>query len=147
MTRIRWEPYCWPEARPLSSGRLHAFAASRGIAFPKDFTDCILENQGMTPTPCEFPFGDGYSTVLNNLLHFEDAPKSDSVSFQQESLETSDAPAGLIVFAIDPAGSPICFDFRRDAGVPSVVIFDHEQNADEPVFIASGFTAFLALLR
>ena len=57
-------------------------------------------------------------------------------------------PEGLFVFASDPAGNCICFDYRRSASAPSVVLLDYERDAENAVVpVADSFTALLDKLH
>jgi cell wall assembly regulator SMI1 len=147
MSGVVWSPYIWPGPRPLDMARLRAAEAKAGVRFPQDYVECLRAHQGMTPDPCEFPFGDGFTTVFNVLLHFDADTATDRIVELQDILRDSDAPGGLHVFATDPAGNLICFDFRDRPDAPVVVILDHEGDAKEPLPVAATFTDFLALLR
>ncbi len=101
----------------------------------------------MTPEPCTFRFSAGFTSVFNVLLHFDADTTTDRISDLQDILRDSDAPRGLHVFATDPAGNLICFDFRDRPDAPVVVILDHEGDVNAPIPVAASFTAFLAMLH
>ncbi len=144
---ISWEPYVWPQALPLTLNKLRAAEARLGVKFPQDYVDCVLQHQGQTPEPCTFSYGDGYSSVLNELYHFEDSPSTSSQRAAQQSLDTGGVPAGVVAFAGDPAGNHLCFDFRANAAVPTVVILDYEAGGENPLVpVAQSFTELLGQL-
>ena len=144
--RVEWHAHIWPTPRRASSEAIAALEARLDVRFPEDYLAVIREHQGMTPTPNSFPFGDGFETALNVLLQVEPDSPGGSLLAAQEALSMSDAPDGLVV-AVDPGGSAICFDFRGEADVPTIVILDHEVNPASPLPVADTFTAFLQLLR
>jgi cell wall assembly regulator SMI1 len=145
---ISWQPYVWPQALPLTLAKLRAAEQRLGVRFPQDFVDCVLQHQGETPEPCTFDYGDGYSSVLNELYHFEDSPSASSQAAAQKSLEIGGVPAGVVAIAGDPAGNHLCLDFRADPQAPIVVMLDYEAGGDNPLVpVAKTFTELLAQLH
>lgn len=145
---IRWNPYNFPQERPLDLAKLRAVEQAWGVRFPQDYVDCVLANQGKSPEPAGFEFGDGYETALNDLYHYEASPADSNIVRCQEAMARADVPPGIYAFAGDPAGNPICFDFRASPTAPRVVLLDYEraqENALVPV--AASFTELLDKLR
>ena len=144
---VTWEPYVWPQALPLTPAKLREAEQRLGVHFPQDYVDCVLQHQGETPEPSVFRYGDGYSSVLNELYHFEDSPAASSQRAAQASLETGGVPAGIVAFAGDPAGNHLCFDFRADPDAPTVVILDYEAGGGNPLLpVARSFSELLSML-
>jgi cell wall assembly regulator SMI1 len=145
---VSWTPYVWPHEVPLAPHTLRAAERRLGVTFPADYVACVLLNQGKTPDPSLFDFGDGFSTVLNQLYHFEASPSTANVLHAHEHLTTAGVPSEIVPFAGDPAGNHICFDFRGHAAMPTVVILDHEVEGEHAfVPVAAGFSDLLAKLR
>lgn len=144
---ISWAPYVWPQALPLTLAKLRAAEQRLGVQFPQDYVDCVLDHQGQTPEPCTFSYGDGYSTVLNELYHFEDSPSTSSQQAAQQSLGAGGVPAGVVAIAGDPAGNHLCLDFRAQPNAPTVVILDYEAGANNLLVpVAASFTELLSQL-
>lgn len=144
---IIWEHYLWSQDMPLDMTKLEAVEHAWGIQFPQDYKDCIAVNQGKTPNPNEFSFGDGYATVFNHLYHFERHPSNSNIVESQRSLQMGELPANVYVFACDPAGNSICFDYRESDSQPNVVLWHHDAEPEvELVHVADSFTAFLEQL-
>jgi cell wall assembly regulator SMI1 len=144
---ISWDPYVWPQAMPLTMNKLRAAEQRLGVRLPQDYVDCVLQHQGQTPEPCTFSYGDGYSSVLNELYHYEDSPATSSQLEAQKSLDTGGVPAGVVAIAGDPAGNHLCLDFRADASAPTVVILDYEAGGDNPLVpVADNFGELLSRL-
>jgi hypothetical protein len=58
-----------------------------------------------------------------------------------------DIPAGIYVFASDPAGNRLCFDYRTSATAPAIVILHYDNPVEAALIpVAENFTALLALL-
>ena len=145
---ITWEPYVWPQALPLTLQKLRAAEQRLSITFPQDYVDCVLQHQGQTPEPNTFSFGDGYSSVLNELYHYEDSPRTSSQQAAQDSLDMGGMPAGVVAIAGDPAGNHLCLDFRSSAAAPTVVMLDYESGEENAVVpVAGSLTELLAQLR
>jgi cell wall assembly regulator SMI1 len=144
---ISWDPYVWPQALPLTLKKLRAAEQRLGVLFPQDYVDCVLDHQGQTPEPCSFSYGDGYSTVLNELYHYEDSPSTSSQAMAQQSLIAGGVAAGVVAIAGDPAGNHLCLDFRADPNAPKVVILDYEAGSDNALVpVAASFTELLSKL-
>jgi hypothetical protein len=145
---IIWDHYIWPQDMPLDMTKLHAVEHTWGIRFPQDYKDCVQVNQGKTPEPSVFSFGDSYETVLNELYHFESTPIDSNIVENQKSMSRGDVPDHIYVFAGDPAGNQICFDYRRSDTQPTVLLLHYDGDPkDALVPLADSFTAFLALLH
>lgn len=145
---LRWNHYAWPQDKPLDLARLREVERAWGISFPPDYVDCIREHQGKTPEPAGFETVDGTQTSLNDLYHFEPSPSDSNIVKSQEAMQRGGVPEGLFVFASDPAGNCICFDYRRSASAPSVVLLDYERDAENAVVpVADSFTALLDKLH
>lgn len=143
---VTWDHYTWQQEMPLDLAKLRAVEQAWGIRFPQDYVDCVLTNQGKSPSPGCFAYGGDSSSVVNSLLHYESSPNWDNIEESQRSMSLTDPPAGVYVFAEDPSGNRICFDYRA-GGRPSVVMLDY--NAEEEntlVPVANSFTALLEML-
>ena len=73
---ISWAPCVWSHAVPVTPSKLRAAKQRMDARFSQDYADCVLQHKGQTPEPCTISFGDGYSTVLNELYHFADSPST-----------------------------------------------------------------------
>jgi hypothetical protein len=145
---IRWHHYNFAQDRPLDPARLRAAEQVLGVRFPQDYVDCVSQHQGKSPEPANFEFGDGYETALNDLYHFEASPADSNIVESQGALARARVPAGIVAFAGDPAGNPICFDFRASATAPGVVLLDYERAPENAIVpVAASFTELLDKLR
>jgi SMI1-KNR4 cell-wall len=147
---IIWSNYVWQrEMPPLDLAKLHAVETAWGITFPADYIECVRVNQGKSPEPSIFSFGEGFETVLNHLYHFNDEPKDSSILTCQESLSAGGIwPDHLIVFACDPGGNQICFDYGLSKSQPSVAIIDHDTGPEGSYTpVAKNFSGFLDMLH
>lgn len=145
---VSWTPYVWSHEVPLALARLRAAERALGVTFPRDYVECVLLNQGKTPEPNGFDFGDGFNTVLNQLYHFEPTPSTANLLHAHAHLATVGLPSDVVPFAGDPAGNHLCFDFRGHAAMPTVVMLDHEVEGEHTLVpVAASFTDLLAKLR
>jgi hypothetical protein len=145
---IRWRHYNFPQDRPLDPVKLRAAEQVLGVRFPQDYVDCVSQHQGKSPEPARFEFGDSYETVLNDLYHFEASPADSNIVASQGALARARVPVGIVAFAVDPAGNPICFDFRASGMAPGVVLLDYERARENAiVLVAASFTELLEKLR
>lgn len=145
---VTWNHYVWPADLPLDLAKLRAVEQAWGIRFPQDYVDCVRVNQGKTPEPASFAFGDGYETSLNELFHFEPSPAGSNIVQNQERLAMGGVPEGVYTFASDPAGNRLCFDYRASASAPAIVLLDYERDEENALVpVAASFSELLAKLR
>ena len=145
---ITWNHYTWPQDLPLDMAKLRAVEKAWGITFPQDYVDCVRDNQGKTPEPASFEFGDGFETSLNDLYHFEPSPSGSNIVENQKRMQMGDVPERIFVFAGDPAGNRICFDYRQSNSAPKVVILDYEVDPEHALVpVADSFTELIAKMR
>ncbi|MCA1295004.1 SMI1/KNR4 family protein [Paenibacillus sp. alder61] len=93
------------------------------IAFPKDFKECVFQNNGGHPSPNIFYYKDGGEGVIDHLLSFTSDP---NIVVIYEFIR-DEIPLGIFPFATDPFGNQICFDFRKNKEKPTIVFYDHEE--------------------
>jgi SMI1 / KNR4 family (SUKH-1) len=138
-----WIFYTWQHEMPLDPAKLQAVESRWGIRFPRDYVDCVLRHQGKSPSPDTYRYGDGESSVVNSLLHFENSPNWYNIEAAQRAMQMTGPPCDIYVFAEDPMGNLICFDYRA-GGEPAVVLLDYNA-AEENTFVplAPSFSAFL----
>lgn len=145
---LTWNPYVWPADMPLDLAKLRAVEQSWGIRFPQDYVDCVRLNQGKTPEPASFEFGDGYETSLNELFHFEPSPAGSNIVANQERMAMGGVPERVFTFAGDPAGNRLCFDYRHSDSAPSIVLLDYERDEENALVpVAESFGELLSRLR
>jgi len=115
-----------------------------GIAFPKDYVQCVLENDGGYPSPDNFDIENYGEQVLNNFLSFDkhdDAYIIDAYNDIKDRLVKKVYP-----FAEDPFGNMVCFDFRCNSE-PLIVFWDSEISFDSSeeaiILISKSFSEFM----
>ena len=114
-----------------------------GIRFPDDYRTFVKTHRGGTPSPQELKIrGRRSPAVVRTLLNFIPDDASDYILENHDWIKDRLA-SGLVPIAKDPGGNYICFDFRGK-GVPTVVWWEHEDNARRKLLpIAASFTKLL----
>lgn len=147
-----WSPYLWDDFRAATPDEIDAAERRLGVAFPPSYRDVLGRYQGATPEPAVFDFlqnGHPTDSCVNFLLPVP--PHGDeSCNLVDENLDDSgQIPPGCIVFAEDPAGNCLAFDYREQTGEPAVVFIDHECVGEKEWVsrVADSFDGFLALLH
>jgi hypothetical protein len=114
----------WRKVKPLDDIQKHTIELQRifGITFPKDYLECIKDNNRGYPHPKVFYVGNN-SEVFNNLLNCE---LDDTYGILAEYNAIKDRlPEKVIPFARDPFGNLICFNYR-ESSEPTIVFWEHE---------------------
>ena len=112
----------------LERVEIEALESEWGVKFPNDYVQCVLLNDGGSPSRMAFDFPGRPGAVFNNLLSFHDAEAEDDAEGMRETYRAvrRRLPEGVYPIARDPFGNLICFDSREDADSPEVVFWNHE---------------------
>jgi hypothetical protein len=106
---------------------------------PDDLKDCIRKNNGGTPSPSTFDFGENKNKVFGGLLSFNEGEPDSIYDYAGMFREKGEIGVKMLPFGIDPAGNLICV---RDG---KIVFYDHE--TDEVFPICDTFTDLLSMLH
>ncbi len=106
------------------------------IAFPKEYVDFIIKNNGAYVLTNSFKKGERIESI-NNFYKIQN-----SYEFSDERL-----PDKVIPFARDAEDNLICFDFRRNSKC-TIVFWEHEEEISEKAlsFVSNSFVDFLNML-
>lgn len=100
--------------------------AALGVTFPKDFTECMLENNDGSPIPCAFDYGEVEGKVFNTFYSLSDAVGHYYILDAYNATKNY-LPEGVIPIGYDAGGGDICFDYTNGKlSDPVVVYADHE---------------------
>jgi len=132
----------WKITRPLAeSAPVEKLEKITDITFPKDYVDCVMENNAGYPSLKVFRTNLGDERIINNLLTFDES-KDVNIFNTYESLFAATGIKALIPIAEDPFGSYMCFDFSESTA--KVVFWEHETNRIDAV--SDTFTGFIDML-
>lgn len=140
----------WLFIKPLNSEELISeYEEKVCYRFPKDFKDCVKQNNSANPGLEVFISWYGKrkkKRVLNNLFSFNKEDRSTIWHYndwngKQREWNEDGRMVKYVAFAKDPFGNLICFDKTND----SIVWIDHETLNIE--FVADSFTEFINSLR
>ena len=140
---MRWVDAAITNPRPATQAAVDAAERDLRVPLPSDFLAVASVHQGAAPVPAAFDLPGGFVTAVGHLLHFEDSPFTSNIVAAQFPLEGV-LDKGVIAFAHDIGGDPICFSYRADFDHPPVVYWSVDTGE---VRLADSFTAFLALLH
>lgn len=162
MRKLEWEDG-YGEVDDITIRRLEK---ELGVVFPKDYKECVKQNQGAKPTLDCFRVN-GIERVFGALLVIKNPEDGRAELLDDYLLTKNKLPKGIIPFADDPAGNQICFDYNNHEDNPIVVFWEHEgawekelimkeegiteEQAEEVArnniyYVASSFTEFLEML-
>ena len=132
----------WKYIEPIDISYIRKTEELLGIKFPKDYVECVLENNEGTPTPDAFDLEGRDTAVFGRLLSHDPNSPTYIVSFYHAIQDR--LPEEVYPFAEDPFGNFICFDYRQDKKNPSIVFWDHEKPDHKNIFpVCSSFTVLL----
>ncbi|NQF15737.1 SMI1/KNR4 family protein [Brevibacillus sp. HB1.3] len=102
-----------------------------GVRFPKDFVECMLENNAGAPVPCRFDYGRVEGKVFNSFFSLSKKVGSYRILLAYEQTKDS-LPDGVIPIGYDAGGGSICFDYVNGKQAEPIVVFaDHEYMVSE----------------
>jgi hypothetical protein len=134
---------------PLDRAEIKALESEWGVKFPEDYVQCVLKNDGGSPSLMVFDFPGHPEAVFNNLLSFHDPEAeydSDGIRETYRAVRRR-LPEGVYPIAGDPFGNLICFDYRDSTDAPEVVFWDHEAPKKRAISrICATFTELLESL-
>ena len=129
----------------ISDSRIKEIQEKLNVIFPKDFVECVLENNGGQPTPECFDFKGHKEAVFNALVDLSFDGKGNLFEILQNL--NGQLPDRIIPFANDPFGNFFCFDFREN-GSPNIVFWNHEKSGNDAIeSVGFGFSEILKQLR
>ena len=106
-----------------STDQISEFEKLTGFSFPKDFTDCVLKNNGGRPEPATFDTDKNKGRAIKHLLSFNREDRESIWDISEWNKD--DLSDKYVAFAIDDAGNLICFDKADN----KVVFINHENPA------------------
>lgn len=117
------------------------------VKFPKDFVEIIMKHDGGYPKPNRFNLN-GNEEIFNNLLSFDEEDSSNMIDTYNDVKDK--LVEKVILFAEDPFGNLICFDYRTN-NQPTIVFWEHEKafNDKESAmgYLCNSFTDLLLMLH
>ena len=142
----------WRGGTPLSEDELRETESKLGVTFPPDFRDTALKHNGGVPNRTSFTYqhprtGKSREDSFAHLLSLR--PQDEENVFEvMGSLAVDDQlPSGVIPIGGNGGGNFIGLDYRSGKQ-PSVILWLHEENAEESVTqIARNFDELLQNLR
>ena len=143
MNSIEWQ---FVEYKP-SKAEIEKVEKYFGVQFPSNYVECVLEHNGGYPSHCIF-FVNGREESIMNFLCIS----GDEHGIIKTAQDISDRlENGIIPFARDGGGNHICFDYRANTLLPSIVFWEHEKaflRVDDAVAkISDSFMEFLNSLQ
>ncbi|MGG1534172.1 MULTISPECIES: SMI1/KNR4 family protein [Brevibacillus] len=141
-TEVSW---LFPK-RPLDTEEIKSIEQQLGIIFPKDYVDCVKQNNGGQPDPDTFYVGDR-EAVFSSLIPLNQEESRNVLTVKRKLAER--LPEGVVPFADDPFGNYLCFDYRRNQE-PKIGIWDHERGVSDKekalTLICDTFTELVGML-
>ncbi|MCK5644959.1 MAG: SMI1/KNR4 family protein [Gammaproteobacteria bacterium] len=129
----------WQYVIPLKENNLiEDFECAVTYEFPNSFKECVVNNNGGSPSLSAFDTNKTKERDMKSLFSFN---KEDEENIWiMNEWDGNDLDNMFIAFAIDNFGNLICFDVNND----SIVFWNHETNETE--FVANSFDEFLGKL-
>lgn len=134
----------WICSEQTSEEQIQKIEKKFGVVFPKDYKEFIREKAGAHPIPHTFDFNGHDEAVLDLIYSFNENKKTNILSMNSEL--SDNFIKGVIVFAGDPFGNDICFDFTQNPTKPPIVFCDNEIMVGDPnklTFVAESFSEFI----
>lgn len=102
-----------------------------GVRFPKDFVECLLENNEGAPIPCVFDYEEVEGKVFNTFYSLSSKVGSYYILTAYEDNKDY-LPESVFAIGYDAGGGQICFDYRYGKHAEPIVVFaDHEYMVSE----------------
>ncbi|HHB2075694.1 TPA: SMI1/KNR4 family protein, partial [Bacillus cereus] len=95
------------------------------IKLPNDFIECVKKYDGGYPRPKIFDVPGQDENVFNDLLTFHIEDEYSIVKNYEDIKE--ELLDNIYPFANDPFGNFLCFDYRNNSALPTIVFWDHEE--------------------
>jgi cell wall assembly regulator SMI1 len=124
---------------PVTAQRLSKFERALGHTLPDDYRAFLLENNGGTPSPCDFTIGEGDISHVNDMYGLHDGPTHARLDHIRR-VYRGRIPGHLLPIADDPGGNEICIGLS-DSQRGRVYFWDHETGTMEE--IAPSFRDFM----
>ncbi|AWX54287.1 SMI1/KNR4 family protein [Brevibacillus brevis] len=97
-----------------------------GIRFPRDFVECMLENNEGAPTPCGFDYGEVEGKVFNTFYSLSSRVGKYYILTAYEDVKEC-LPDEVFPIGYDASGGQICFDYINGKNAEPIVVFvNHE---------------------
>lgn len=140
---VTWVDGAIANPPPASEEAVRAAQLQLRVPFPADFLAIARTHQGARPEPADIDLGNGFTTAVDCLLHFEDSPFVSNIL--AAGFPVADAlDKGVIPFAKDIGGDLFCFSYREDYDHPPVVFWSADWGT---LPLAPSFSAFVELLH
>ncbi|EJL30296.1 SMI1/KNR4 family protein [Brevibacillus sp. BC25] len=97
-----------------------------GVRFPKDFVECMLENNEGAPIPWVFDYGDVKGKVFNKFYSLSSKVGRYYILTAHENVKDC-VPDGVIPIGYDGSGNYICFDYSNGKHAEPIVVFVHHE--------------------
>ena len=134
---------------PAEEQDIISIESALSIKFPSDYIECAKKHNGGNPSFQVYDFEGKQEAVFNGLLGLC-SKESNFILDVYEDVQDR-LVKGVYPFADDPFGNLICFDYRNNTGIPTVVFWDHEisqENREKAIIpICDTFTELLFKLR
>ncbi|PSJ85844.1 SMI1/KNR4 family protein, partial [Brevibacillus fortis] len=100
--------------------------ATLGVKFPRDYVECMLENNDGSPVPCGFDYGEVEGKVFNTFYSLSKEVGHYYILkafwINQEYL-----PDGVVPIGYDASGGYVCFNYINGKHAEPIVVYaDHE---------------------
>ncbi|MFI8710098.1 SMI1/KNR4 family protein [Bacillus sp. NPDC077411] len=117
------------------------------IKFPNDFIECVKQYDGGYPHPKIFDIQGQDGSAFSYLLTLDSESKF-SILRAYEGIKDRLVDK-VYPFATDPYGNFLCFDYRNDHEIPTIVFWEHEEEEMEKAIfpVCSSFTELLNSLH
>ncbi|MFD1426797.1 cell wall assembly regulator SMI1 [Kroppenstedtia sanguinis] len=144
------KPIIWKYSlSPISEEVLREKEQKLGIQLPEDFRKVFVENHGGIPFPSCY-YLDGCSMSFGQLLTLMEG--EEELEFLEANTDIHREEIGMsenvIIFATDPAGNYLCFDYNQlNDGYPAIIFWDHEVEGGNAEKICNTFTELLDMLH
>lgn len=145
------KPIAWEYKRtPVTEEVLSEKEKFLGIRLPDDFRGVFMENHGAEPIPDLYYAPNGNSRSFGALLPLEE--DEDEIEFTEANgpymKREHSMPGEVVIFAHDPAGNFLCFDYNQLIdGYPAIIFWDHEVEGGNAKKICNTFTELLHMLH
>ncbi|MFD1435988.1 SMI1/KNR4 family protein [Kroppenstedtia eburnea] len=111
-----------------------------GVRLPDDFKKIAVENDCGIPHPGRYDLNGGVM-VFGQLFSMDPNRDGNIVEVTRTGRSEHGMLNSIVVFADDPAGNFLCFDYSQlNDGYPAIIFWDHEIEGGDPEKICNTFT-------
>lgn len=118
-----------------------------GVSLPDDFKTIASKNDCGIPRPGRYYLNGGVM-VFGQLFSLDSNRDSNIVEVTRIGRSEHGMSDSIIVFADDPAGNFLCFDYGQlHDGYPTIIFWDHEIEGGDPEKICNTFTELINMFH